>query len=300
MVETMDAAMITGPRVPVMPPPAGAVRPRLAMERVGLAERALTDCGICQHRCGANRLAGPAGRCGAGADPHIFSSQVEVGDEWEIIPAYAVALSGCSMRCAFCITGDESWHPRRGQRLEAATVADWAAAAIADGRAQSLLVLGGEPTIHLPWLLRLVAAMPEKARLVLKTNGLSTDSARVLLEGLFDVWIVDFKFGNDGCAWRLSRTADYTGAVRETLLWGARHTDLIIRHLLMPGHVECCWRQAAAWIASHLPGVKVSLRSGYWPAWRASLHNGLNRPLSSPEQAAALETARHFNLRLVP
>lgn len=265
-----------------------------------MAEAALATCEICHHRCGVDRLSGPAGRCGAGAGAHVFSAQIEVGDEMEIIPTYAVALAGCNMRCAFCITGDESWHPQRGQPLTAATMAGRAGAAIESGRASSVQILGGEPTVHLPWLLELVAAMPEHARLVLKTNGLSTAAARSLLDGLFDLWIVDFKFGGDTCAENLSRTPGYTAAVRETLRWAAGHTDLIIRHLLMPGHVECCWRPVAEWIACHLPGEKVSLRSGYWPSWRAADHPGLDRPLEPGELSSAREIARRFNLNLVP
>jgi putative pyruvate formate lyase activating enzyme len=286
MVETMD---------PIL-----AGRPQMAAARLEQAFSDLAACEICQHRCAVNRMDGPAGRCGAGAEPHVFSAQVEVGDELEVIPAYAVALAGCNMRCAFCITGDESWHPQRGRWYHATAIAGRASAAIESRRAESLLVLGGEPTIHLPWLLELVAAMPENARLVLKTNGLSTAPARAILAGLFDVWIVDFKFGNDACAQTLSRTPGYTSAVCETLRWAARDTDLIIRHLLMPGHVDCCWKPVAEWISSHLPTAKVSLRSGYWPSWRASDHVPLNRPLASAELSAAMETARFFNLRLVP
>ena len=286
MVETMDP-ILTG-------------RPQVAAERLDQAVAALASCDICHHRCAVNRQAGPAGRCGAGPEPRVFSSQVEVGDEMEIVPAYAIALSGCNMRCAFCITGDESWHPQRGRWHGAAAIAERAAAAIKSGRSNSLLLLGGEPTIHLPWLLELVAAMPDNSRLVLKTNGLSTASARSLLAGLFDVWIVDFKFGNDTCAKTLSQTPGYTAAVCDTLLWAAGDTDLIIRHLLMPGHVECCWRPVAEWIACYLPTAKVSLRSGYWPSWRATEHTPLDRPLDSRELSAAEEIARIYNLRLVP
>ena len=135
---------------------------------------------------------------------------------------------------------------------------------------------------------------------MLKTNGLSTAAARGMLDGLFDTWIVDFKFGSDACAETLSRTPGYTAAVGETLRWAARHTDLIIRHLLMPGHVDCCWRPVAAWIATHLPTAKVSLRSGYWPSWKAADHPHMDRPLASAELSAAMEIASHFNLRLVP
>lgn len=275
-------------------------RRQRAAERMELGTGVLAACEICHHRCGVNRLEGPAGRCGAGAEPNVFSAQVEVGDEHEIIPAYAIALAGCNMRCAFCITGDESWHPRRGRWSDAASVADRAAAAIESGRAKTLQVLGGEPTVHLPWLIKLAGAMPENARLVLKTNGLSTAAAREILDGLFDIWIVDFKFGNDSCAAKLSHTPGYIGAVRETLVWAASHTDLIIRHLLMPGHVSCCWRSVAEWISVHLPGAKVSLRSGYWPAWRAADHVPLNRPLDAAELCEAMEIATHFKLRLIP
>lgn len=274
-------------------------RSRLAADRLAAATAALANCEICHHRCAVNRVIGPAGRCGAGAEPHVFSAQIEVGDELEILPTCAIALAGCNMRCEFCITGDESWHPGRGQQRNAAALASWAAEAIGSGLAKTLQVLGGEPTVHLPWLLQLVAAMPDDSRLVLKTNGLSTAQARDILAGFFDVWIVDFKFGNDACAEALSGTRGYMAAAVETLVWAAENTDLIIRHLLMPGHVDCCWRPVAKWIASNLPDAKVSLRSGYWPSWRAAQHPPLDRPLAAPELAEAMEIACSLKLRLI-
>ena len=56
------------------------------------------------------------------------------------------------------------------------------------------------------------------------------------------------------------------------LLWAARNTRLIVRHLLMPGHLDCCWRPVAAWIAANLPEVEVSLRTGFWPGWFSGRH----------------------------
>lgn len=292
MVEAMEA-LLDLPQPPL-------ARQVLASARLEEALTALAACEICHHRCMVNRLAGPAGRCGAGPEPNVFSAQVEAGDELEIIPTYAVALAGCNMRCSFCITGDESWHPQRGQRIDAAIVAGRATQAIESGRAKSLQVLGGEPTIYLPWLLRLAAAMPENSRLILKTNGLATAAARTMLAGVYDTWIVDFKFGNDRCASSLSRTPGYVSAVCDTLLWADHHADLIIRHLLLPGHVECCWRPVAAWIADRLPRAKVSLRSGYWPSWQAARRPPLDQPLATAESAAAMEIAHHYPLRLIP
>lgn len=277
-----------------------SLRRALAAGRIEGAVAALAHCEVCVQRCGVDRRHGPAGVCGAAGAPRIFSSQVEVGDELELIPVFAIALSGCNIRCAFCITGDESWHAARGTAIDTAKLAARATNALKTGAAKSILILGGEPTIHLPWLVEFVSLLPEDARVVLKTNGLSTAPAREMLDGLFDVWLVDFKFGNDRCALELSRTPGYRGAIEETLAWAVDHADLIVRHLLMPGHLDCCWKPIAAWLSEHLPDAKVSLRFGYWPAWQAARTPGLDRPITTAEQTEALAIARHFGLHLIP
>src|SRR5436189_156087 len=80
------------------------------------------------------------------------------------------------------------------------------AGAALDLGARTIMILGGEPTIHLPAALDIVAALPDDARLVWKTNAHASAQARALLDGLFDLWLADYKFGNDLCAQRLSRT----------------------------------------------------------------------------------------------
>jgi putative pyruvate formate lyase activating enzyme len=161
------------------------------------------------------------------------------------------------------------------------------------------MFLGGEPTVHLHAALELVAALPETAKLVWKTNAHASARARALLDGLFDVWVADLKFGNDACALRLAKVPDYSRVVRENLLWANAHAELIVRHLLMPGHADCCWRPAAEWLAAALPGVKVNLRSGFWPAWHSGRHPELRRAVSGAEDERAREVARELGLHLV-
>ena len=94
-------------------------RPARARTNAALARSMLAECRFCAHDCAVNRLAGPGGRCHAGADTRCFCAQVEVTDELELIPTYAVAFSGCDLRCAFCITGAESWDARAGEPFDA-------------------------------------------------------------------------------------------------------------------------------------------------------------------------------------
>ena len=274
-------------------------RPALARSRAAAARAALAECRLCAHDCGVDRLAGALGLCRAGAECKVFSAQVEAGDELELIPTFAIALSGCDLRCDFCITGAESWNPRAGRPLQVEDIARKARIALAQG-ARTVMILGGEPTVHLPAALEIVAALPADAKLIWKTNAHGSARARELLEGLFDVWVADFKFGNDACAQRLAGVKGYLSPVRENLLWAAGHTDLIVRHLLMPGHLECCWVPVAHWLARELPGVKVSLRAGFWPAWRAARHPELRYPAATHEVTRAFELAANLGLDVVP
>jgi putative pyruvate formate lyase activating enzyme len=270
----------------------------IAAGRARTARALLAECRFCAHDCGVNRLAGETGLCHAGAEPRFFSAQSEVSDEIELIPTFAVALSGCDLRCDFCITGASSWNPRAGLSFSAQEMAAKARAALRQG-ARTVMVLGGEPTIHLPAALELVSHLPETTKLIWKTNAHGSAQARELLDGMFDLWVADFKFGNDACALRLAKTPDYVRIVRENLLWAHGHSQLIVRHLLMPGHLECCWRPVAEWLAENLPGVKVNLRTGFWPAWQAGRHRELCGTMSVSQGKQALGLAQESGLNLV-
>ncbi len=273
-------------------------RAHLVASRIAPARAALGDCVFCAHRCHVNRNRGEAGKCRAGSEARFFLSQTEAADEFELIPTFAVALSGCDLRCSFCITGLQSWNPSAGVRFDAREIAGRAERATARG-ARTLMILGGEPTIHLPSVLELISCLGFRSRLVWKTNGHGSAEAREFLAGLFDVWLVDYKFGNDTCASRLAAIENYNAIVRENLVWAHQHSELMVRHLLMPGHMDCCWEPVAHWLSANLPGVKVSLRSGFWPAWRARRMPELGRTTTSCEYSAAREIAVDYGLNLI-
>jgi putative pyruvate formate lyase activating enzyme len=277
---------------------ANLTRRALAHKRARLAREMLADCRFCAHDCGVNRLAGELGLCRAGTAPRFFSAQTEVSDELELIPTFAIALSGCDLRCDFCITGAESWNPRAGENFDAKEMASKAKMALRNG-ARTIMLLGGEPTIHLAAALELVAELPDSAKLIWKTNAHGSAQARELLDGMFDVWLADFKFGNDDCARRLAKISDYTRVVRENLLWANERSELIVRHLLMPGHIDCCWKPVAEWLAENLPDVKVNLRSGFWPAWKSARHSELRGTVSVGEAERAKQIANERSLNLV-
>src|SRR5881392_81256 len=148
----------------IAPPVRIRSRAAIAGARVRRARAMLANCHLCAHHCGVNRLTGPAGLCHAGAAARFFLAQVEVTDELELIPTFAIALSGCDLRCDFCITGKLSWNSRAGRAIDLETLAERARAALANG-VRTVMILGGEPTIHLPAALEVAAVLPSDAKL---------------------------------------------------------------------------------------------------------------------------------------
>jgi putative pyruvate formate lyase activating enzyme len=243
-------------------------------------------------------LAGERGPCKAGVEARVFKHRVELGEELELIPSHLFYLSGCDLRCAFCIAGINAFDPNRGRTLTAEFFAD----AVAWGRSQGVRTLqwvGGEPTVHLPAILEVLAEVGDLPRVVWKSDFYGTPEAFSLLKGAVDVYLADFKFGSDACARTIAGVDRYLAVVTRNLVLAQRQGDLIVRHLLLPGHFDCCYRPIVEWLRRHLPDVKFSLRDGYLPSWQAERHAELARPLDGNHAARALELANDSGLRVI-
>jgi putative pyruvate formate lyase activating enzyme len=228
----------------------------------------------------------------------VYKHRVEYGEEWELVPSHLFYLSGCDLRCGFCVAGINAFDPRRGRRL----TAEFLAAAIEEGRAEGARTLqwvGGEPTIHLPAILDAMAGCDDLPPVVWKSDFHGTPEAFDLLDGVVDVYLADFKFGDDACARRIAGVGDYLAVVTRNLLTAAAQGDLIVRHLLLPGHFDCCFRPIVARLKAHLPGVKFSIRDGYLPSWQAHRHAELARPLDPGDADRALDLAAGAGLRTI-
>src|SRR4051794_9291388 len=165
-------------------------------------------CMLCEHRCGVNRLAGQRGPCKAGPAARVFRHRVEYGEEPQLVPSHLFYLSGCDLRCVFCIAGLNAFDPSRGRLLTSEFFND----AVAWGRARgarNIQWVGGEPTVHLPSVLEVMAACPDLPPVVWKSDFHCTPEVFELLDGVVDTYVADFKFGNDRCAKELASVNGY-------------------------------------------------------------------------------------------
>src|SRR3954471_18296156 len=93
-------------------------------KRIPSAAQHLLACSLCEHRCSVNRRAGERGPCKAGCTARVFRHRVELGEEVELIPSHLFYLSGCDLRCCFCIAEANAFNPSVGTELTAEFLAD--------------------------------------------------------------------------------------------------------------------------------------------------------------------------------
>ena len=218
-------------------------------------------------------MAGEPAPCGLGAETWCFKRHVSYAEEIELLPSYMVYFGACNFRCRFCVQGPGCFAPAEGSRVDPAEAARDFARVVARG-ARTINLLGGEPSLHLHTILEIAAECDAPLPLVLNTNMYMSPEVIDLLEGVVGLYLADFKFGADGCAASIAGIDRYVQTVQRNLLHASRSTPVLVRHLLMPGHFDCCFKPVVDWVATSLPGAGFSLMTSYVPAWRTVGESG--------------------------
>ena len=227
----------------------------------------MAPCRLCEVRCGVDRLADERGPCGAGLDARVYNVFVHLGEDPELSPCLAVFLTGCNFRCAFCSDGLHVDDPGRGVILDPAALAERA-------RSEGVGVVefvGGLPDVNLLAVALCAERLPSGVQVAVNTNGWFTPEALDAMAGWVHWLIPDLKFGPGACGRELAQIRDYWPTVTRNLRLArdSGRFSLLVRHLLMPGHLVCCTRPALGWLAEHLPDTRINLMSGYRPLHRA-------------------------------
>lgn len=280
--------------------------------RAATARRMLARCVLCPRRCGVNRLAGENGRCATGALARIASYGPHFGEEACLVGNHGsgtIFLAGCGLGCCFCQNFDLSRGEEPGQEVDAQGFAAIMLELQARGCHNINLVT---PSHVVPQLLAaLIPALEGGLRvpIVYNCSGYESDAALVLLDGIIDLYLPDYKFSRVETAERYAQAPDYPERVRRALRRmhrqvgdlvvgadGLARSGLLIRHLLMPGLIEET-REILHFIATSIaPRTAVNLMDQYHPCGQADAFAELRRGIRSEEYRAVMETARALGL----
>jgi len=245
--------------------------------KIEIAEEMIKRCELCERNCGVNREKGEKGYCEVN-EPKISSEFLHMGEERELVPSHTVFFAGCNFGCVFCQNYEIS-QLNQGREVPS----DILAKKIESGGGKNVNWVGGDPTPNLPYIMEVLQKMNKSVPQIWNSNMYLSEKCMKLLSQLMDVYLTDFKYGNDECARKLSDVEDYTFVIRRNHLIAEKTGDLVIRHLVLPGHLECCTKPLLKWIDSNLEDPKLNIMAQYRPVWHANEHSKINRYLSKEE-----------------
>ena len=254
------------------------------------------NCSLCPRKCGVDRSRS-RGFCGCPDTALVAKAMLHKWEEPALAGnggSGAVFFGGCTLKCKYCQNCAISGGPV-GEAMDAAGLRALFEDLIRRGAENIDLVT---PTHFLPTILpALTPKLP--VPVVYNCGGYESVETLKQLEGKIDIYLPDFKYAESRLAKALSGAVDYFPVAKKAIREMVRQTGpvvwegekvvrgTIIRHLILPGHVENSLK-VLDWIGScFAPGeVLVSLMRQYTPM--PGLEAPLNRRVTDEEYDAVL------------
>jgi putative pyruvate formate lyase activating enzyme len=263
--------------------------------KLKMARQMLASCELCERRCRVNRFRGKEGHCGVLLSK-VSSEFVHWGEEPELVPSHTIFFSGCTFNCVFCQNWDISQNPKNGESWSPKRVAE-----VIERRSEitrNTNWVGGDPTSNLPFIIEALTYSNINKPQVWNSNMYLTKQSMKLLDGIIDVYLTDFKYGNDQCAKRLSNVDNYWEFITRNHKMARAQCEMIIRHLVLPKHFNCCTKPVLTWIADNLDNVRVNIMDQFRPEYEAYEYEELSQRLSKDEFKSARKFALDLGLSL--
>jgi putative pyruvate formate lyase activating enzyme len=265
--------------------------------KIEIANRILESCHFCTRRCGSNRLEGEKGYCKCGTQATVSTIFPHTGEEPELVPSGTIFTFGCTLRCLHCQNWSISQWFEQGDLYSSKQLAR-AVENLRRGGCRNVNLVGGDPTSWLKQWLEAFRHVNVNVPVVWNSNSYYSEETAKLLAGFVDVYLLDFKYGPKKCATNISDAPGYWEACTRNQIYAKKHGELIIRVLVLPGHLECCIKPVLNWIAQNLgEWIRVNVMFQFRPEWRSGEVPELRRRLTGKERERAIEMAKEAGLR---
>jgi putative pyruvate formate lyase activating enzyme len=271
----------------------------------------LSCCHLCPRDCGVDRLSGETGVCKTAMSAMVASYSPHFGEEAPLVGWHGsgtIFFSHCNLLCNFCQNYDIS-HEGYGYEADDEQLA---------GMMLALQRLGCHninfvtPSHVVPQIISSLEIAIEKGLsvpLVFNTSAYDKVETLRLLDGIFDIYMPDFKFWDSNVSYMTCRVTDYPSIAKQAIKEmqrqvgdlvideeGIAEKGLLIRHLVLPGGysgTRCIMRFIASEISPH---AYVNIMPQYYPCGRVGNIKDLERRITQKEYDEANNIAREEGL----
>lgn len=284
------------------------------LNRAEKAYASLKSCTSCPRDCKANRIENELGVCTSGHLPVVSSYTPHFGEEPVLSDtkgAGNIFFGNCNLKCIYCQNFEISQNPKDERNNE-----------VTQERLADIMIELQNINVHNIGLvspthfsatilksIHLAAQKGLKLPIIYNTNGYDSVEMLKLYDGVVDVYLPDFKYGNSEDAKKYSLVDNYFEKTKLAIKEMLRQVGdelvyngdvvvrgLIIRHLILPNDLSET-EKVFKFITEELsPNVHISLMSQYYPANKASKEILLDRPIRNSEYEKALELLDKYGL----
>lgn len=279
-------------------------------KRVIAGREILSNCRLCARECGVNRLEGDKGFCKSGAMAMISSAGPHFGEEPPLVGRHGsgtIFLTNCNLGCIFCQNYDIS-QLGEGREIDSGEIAKVMLGLQRVGCHNINFVT---PTHYVPQILKsLLSAVKNGLRvpLVYNCGGYESLEALKLLDGVFDIYMPDIKYGDNSMGSKYSDAPGYFDVAIKAVSEmhsqvgdlvinqeGVAEKGLLVRHLVLPDNIART-DKVMEFIAGLSRDSYVNIMDQYRPEHKAYQYPELNRRITSKEFMDAISTAKGFGL----
>ena len=266
-----------------------------------------TGCRLCPRECNADRKNGQAGYCGvsgkgilgARAALHMWEEPCISGEEG----SGTVFFSGCPLRCVYCQNYDIA-HAKRGTEISVERLAE-IFLELQEKKANNInLVTPTHYSLEIIKAVQIARKNGLKLPIVYNCSGYEKTETVKLLDGIADIYLVDFKYMDPDLAKRYSNAKDYPERAKEALEEmvrqcgeadfderGMMKKGVIVRHLLLPGQLENGKDVVKYVYDTYKDNVFLSLMNQYTPLPQVADYPELKRKVTEEEYEALIDYA---------
>ncbi len=282
--------------------------------RAGTAYQVLESCKSCPHNCEVDRTKNEFGFCHSGALPIVSSYTAHYGEEPVLSGtrgAGNIFFGNCNLRCMFCQNFEisQNWKVEREHEISSERLAE-IMIELQERNCHNIGLVS--PTHFSSVILNSIYLAAEKGLslpIIYNTNGYDSVEMLKLYNGVINIYLPDFKYGDNQSAKTYSKIENYSDESKKAIKEMFNQVGdelvyeedvvvrgLIIRHLVLPnGLAET--EKVFQFIAQELsPNVHISLMSQYYPSNKASNDILINRTLRESEYEKAVGLMEKYGL----
>ena len=254
-------------------------------------------CNICPRRCDIDRTS-HKGYCGETEEIRVARAALHQWEEPCISGTKGsgtVFFTGCNLRCVYCQNKVIS-DGKVGMAVSKERLAQLFINLKDQGAHNINMVTPTHFTSQIIEAIKLSRTKGMDLPIVWNTSGYETEETIESLRGFVDVYLTDFKYMDSETAGKYSFCPDYPDVVKKALSKmvsqigkveldsnGIIKKGVVVRHLLLPGHVEESMRVLDYLHSEYGDGIYISIMSQFTPNGNLEKFPEINRKVTKYE-----------------